>query len=269
VVPITSAEGVAPMVNQATIETLKQMRLGTMASTFNEQLKNPEKYKDFNFEERFGLIIDAEWTKRQNKKLERYIKKARFAEPYASIEDIEYYPDRKLDKSEMIRLSTCQYIDDKHHIILESASGNGKTYISCALGNAACRKLKTVRYVRMPELLDDLTIAKACGTFKKIVKDYTKVELLIIDEWLLRCINSQEVHDLLEIIESRRNRSTVFCTQYSSKGWYARLGTDDDNPVVEAILDRIIHNAYEIFIDGDISMRERYGIKTRESGWTR
>lgn len=257
------------MVNQATSETLKEMRLGTMAATFNEQLKNPENYRDFNFEERFGLIVDAEWTRRQGKKLERYIKKARFAEPYASIEDIEYHSDRKLDKSEILRLATCKFIDENHHIILESASGNGKTFISCAFGNAACRKLKTVRYVRMPEMLDELSVGKACGTFKKVVKDFTKVELLIIDEWLLRCITSQEVHDLLEVIESRRKRSTIFCTQYSSKGWYARLGTDDDNPVVEAILDRIIHNSYEIFIDGDISMRERYGLKARESGWTR
>jgi DNA replication protein DnaC len=240
-----------------------------MAATFDEQLKNSELYRDFGFEERFGLIVDAEWAKRQSNKLERYISKARFAEPYASIEAIEYYPDRKLDKSEMIRLSTCKFIDDKHHIILESASGNGKTYVSCALGNAACRKLKTVRYIRMPELLDELKAAKVCGTFKKVVKDFAKVELLIIDEWLLRCLSSQEVYDLLEIIESRRNRSTVFCTQYSSKGWYARLGSDDDNPVVEAILDRILHNAYEIRIEGDISMRERYGIKARESGWVR
>ena len=186
------------MVNQATSETLKEMRLGTMAATFNEQLKNPENYRDFNFEERFGLIVDAEWTKRQSKKLERYIKKARFAEPYASIEDVEYHPDRKLDKAEILRLATCKFIDENHHIILESASGNGKTFMSCAFGNAACRKLKTVRYVRMPEMLDELSVGKACGTFKKVVKDFTKVDLLIIDEWLLRCITSQEVHDFVK-----------------------------------------------------------------------
>jgi DNA replication protein DnaC len=258
---------VAAVINQSTLEILKEMRLGTMAATFDDQLKNPELYRDLCFEERLGLLVDAEWAKRQSNKLQRHISNARFAEPYASIEAIEYHPDRKLDKSEMIRLSTCKFIDEKHHIILESASGNGKTFISCAIGNAACRKLKTARYIRMPELLDELKLAKGCGTFKKTVKDFTKVELLIIDEWLLRCLSSQEVHDLLEVIESRRNRSTIFCTQYSSKGWYARLGTEDDSPVVEAILDRVLHNAYEIRIEGDLSMRERHGLKARESGW--
>ena len=142
---------------------------------------------------------------------------AEFGIPSAAMEEIEYHEDRKLDKAQLLRLASCKYIDEGHHVVLEGASGNGKTYIACALGNAACRRMKTVRYIRMPELLDELNIARSNGSLKKLMKAYKKVELLILDEWLIRPLTSQESYDLLEIAESRSSRSTIFVLSTSPK----------------------------------------------------
>ena len=196
---------------------------------------------------------------------------AHFALSDASVEGIEYYEDRKLDKAQMLRFSTCKFIDEGHHIILKGASGNGKTYIACALGNAACRRFKSVQYIRMPELLDELSIARGCGDLQKVLKVYKKVDLLIVDEWLIRCLNPQESYDLLEIAEARcgqnPGKSMILCTQYETDGWYKRINPDpgSDSPISEAIMDRIIHNAYDVMVGGRISMRERYGLKNAAS----
>lgn len=259
------------MSSQSTIELLREMKFSAMASEFITQLEDPSSYKDLDFEERFSLLVDAEWNRRHNNKLKRLIKSAGFSAPSASIEEIEYHADRKLNKSEITRFATCQFIDDHHHIILEGAAGNGKTYIACALGNAACRKFRSVRYIRMPELLDELSVARSLGTFKKAIKTFKKTDLLILDEWLIRTLAPQEVYDLLEIIESRcESGSMIFCTQYEPAGWYERINPDPDNdsPIPDAIMDRIVHNSYEVLISGRISMRERHGLNAsrKEAG---
>lgn len=246
------------MLFATTVDKLHDMRLHGMAETFENQLRNSS-ITELSFEERFGLLVDVEWARRKDNKLRSLINKADFRYSSACIEGIEYHADRKLDRAQIERLSLCEYIADQHNIVIMGATGSGKTYLANAFGIAACRNYYTVKYVRLPDLLDELAIARGEGYYQKLVKQYKKVQLLILDEWLLTQLNDNQCRDLLEIVEARhRVVSTIFCSQYGVEGWHKKLG---EGTIADAILDRIIHDSYKILMEGEISMRERHGLK--------
>ena len=252
------------MTNQSTIDKLIEMRLTAMADAFRNQL-NDSKMKELPFEDRMGMLVDIEYSSRKNNRLRRLIRNAEFDQPEASVMDIDYTSGRKLNKSMIQRLATCEYITEHRNLFITGATGSGKSYMACALGMEACKQYYNTKYVRLPDLLIDLEMARNEGAYKKAMSKYSNPLLLIIDEWLLLKPTDSEQKDIFELLHRRRKKSsTILCSQYRSDGWYEQLG-GDAGPLADAILDRIVHDAYRINIESidptkDISMREVYGL---------
>jgi DNA replication protein DnaC len=245
------------MMNAVTVNKLHEMKLSSMAEFLRQQAETPG-IDEMLFEERFGLLVDAVWAHRRSKQLNGLIKNANLSAPHAALENIEYHSDRQLDKAQITRLGTCNYIAEKRNILILGATGAGKSYLSCAFGVAACRNFYTVKYIRLPELLNDMALAHCNGTYQVLMKQYKKVSLIILDEWLLTPLSQNEARDLLEIIEARHTQnSTIFSSQFAPEGWHSKIG---EETLADAILDRIIHNSHTITISGKDSMRKRKGI---------
>ena len=246
------------MINEATISQLYEMRTSTMAASYRQQM-NDNGINKLSFDERFGLLVDTEWATRKNNRLKRLIHLADFPIPGACIEDVEYRADRKLDREQMLHFGTCTYLNERRNIIILGATGSGKTYLACALGMAACRHFYSVKYIRLPDLLDELAVARGEGVFQKVMRNYKKIDLLVLDEWLLSPLADSESRDLLEIVEARYSRcSTILSSQFDRAGWQTKIG---EGPLAEAILDRIIHDSYTVMIHGKESMRKHKGIR--------
>lgn len=242
------------MLDHATIERLRALRLRGMAEALATQLQQPD-MQSLSFEERLGLLVDLEWAYRQNRRLARLLKAAKLRLP-ASMEDVDYQQPRGLDRALMRTLATCQWVKDRQHILVIGPTGVGKTYIACALGNAACRQGHSTRYYRVPRLLSDIATAKADGSYARLMSALARTEVLVLDDWGIAPLSAADARDILEIIDDRtQQRSTIVASQLPIDHWYATIG---DATVADAILDRLVHQSHKLILKGE-SMRKVTG----------
>jgi DNA replication protein DnaC len=241
------------MLNHPTFEKLSALRLTGMATAFREQMHLPESAA-LSFEERLGLLVDREMTIRNDRRLTTRLRQAKLR-LHASLEDIDYRHPRGLDTSLILRLASCQWVHDRHNVLITGPTGIGKTWLACALGHKACREGYTVLYLRLPRWLQDLTLAKGDGRYPKLMAALAKTALVILDDWGLATFNDEQRRDVLEMLEERHGRgATIVTSQFPVDHWHDVLG---DPTLADAILDRLLHNAYKITLTGE-SMRKRH-----------
>jgi DNA replication protein DnaC len=242
------------MLTSPTLDKLKEMRLLGMAAALEDQLQTPD-ITSLGFEERLGLLVDREQTTRDNRRLKTRLTQARLRQP-ASLEDIDYSGPRGLDKAQLLDLGSCRWITEHNNLLLTGPTGAGKTYIACALAQKACRQGLSALYLRLPRLFGDLTIAKGDGRYGKLLVRYSRVDVMLLDDWGVAPMTAENRRDLLEILDDRyQKKSTLITSQLPVEKWHRYL---EDPTLADAILDRVVHNAYKVELKGE-SMRKRKG----------
>lgn len=241
---------VASMFNNPTVEKLRDMKLKVMAQMLRD---SDPSLKELSFEERLGIMVEKEWLSRKNSRIKRLLHNASLG-INACIEDIDYSENRKIDKKTIQTLSTCSFIEQKLNIIISGKTGTGKSFLASAFGNNACRHGYNVKYYRIPELLLEIQEAKNDNKYSRFMRQLQNIKLLILDDVGLKSYTLEESRDLLEIAESRYNKaSTIFASQLAHEHWYDLFS---DPTIADAVLDRIVHNAYILTLDSKRSMRE-------------
>jgi len=228
------------------------MTLLGMADGFKEQLQQPS-FQDLSFDQRFGMLVDSQWTWKENKRLKRLLKEAKL-KLQASVEDIDYKTSRGIEKSVLINLTSCNWIRNHQNLLISGPTGVGKTFLACALAQKACREGFRTLYLRMPQFFYQIALARADGTYGNLMKKFSKTHLLVLDDLGLTSLSDTERRDLLEVIEDRHGvSSTLITSQLPVENWHDHIG---DPTIADAILDRIIHSAHRIQLKGG-SMRKK------------
>jgi DNA replication protein DnaC len=247
------------MLNQPTLEKLQIMKLHGMAEAFRAQSETIDTGQ-LSFEERFALLVDQQWLWKENRALARRLRAARLKEK-GVIEDINYQHPRGLDRKLMRTLATSEWVRQHQHILLLGPTGIGKTWLACALAQKACRDGFTILHKRAAELFRDLAVAHVDGSFGRLLTKLSRIDILLLDDFAMAPLKDSERRDFLEICDDRyQRRSLILTSQMPLAHWHEQIG---DVTVADSILDRIVHNAYRLELNGE-SMRKNRGRQPEE-----
>jgi DNA replication protein DnaC len=247
------------MLNQPTLEKLQAMKLHGMADAFRAQLETTDSHA-LTFEERFALLVDQQWLWKENRALARRLRSARLKEK-GVIEDIDYQHPRGLDRKLIRTLATGEWVRQHQHILLLGPTGIGKTWLACALAQKACRDGFTILHKRAAELFRELAVAHVDGSFGRLLTRLSRIDILVLDDFAMAPLKDSERRDFLEICDDRyQRRSLILTSQMPLAHWHEQIG---DVSVADSILDRVVHNAYRIELNGE-SMRKKRGRKPEE-----
>lgn len=235
------------MLTTPTVDKLRALNLPGMARALSEQLERPD-YQALSFEERLGLLVDREAQDRDNRRLERHLKAAKLRSA-ACIEDVDFHHPRGLDRGQLLTLATAQWVPAHQNVLVVGPTGAGKTFLACALAQAALRQGHTALYWRTPRLLGELTLARADGRLLRLLASWARVDVLVLDDFALRPLLPEQSADLLEVLEDRaERRSTIVTSQLPVALWHDALA---DPTIADAVLDRLVHHAHRIELHGD------------------